>query len=128
LNCLILGAVGIVPKNYGEANLNQALARISLKDKEMTRYVAMFLVSSIPQEILHVLGSSRTVQPGLKMSDIKNIVIPLPQKKEREQIDSIIANFSQILIHLKSKKSKLEMIKKGLMQKLLTGKIRVKTN
>lgn len=122
----VLGTVGIVPPDYGEANLNQALARISLKNQGFVKFVAMFLASNIPQEILHVVGSSRTVQPGLKLSDIKKLKIPLPQKKEQEKIISSIANIDYKLNIHKQEKLYLTNIKKSLMQKLLTGQILLK--
>ena len=122
----ILGMVGILPINYGPANLNQALARITLKNKNMIPYVATFLSSKIPQQILNVVGSGRTVQAGLKLSDIKNLEIPIPPLNEQQKIMSVLSNSNSYFENLKSKKSRLESLKKGLMQKLLTGEIRVK--
>lgn len=122
----ILGVVGVVPVGYGPANLNQALARITLKDLNIVPFVAMFLSSKVPQGILSIVGSGRTVQAGLKMSDIKNLIIPIPPKKELEEIirkisllDLWHANELNIL-------SNYQYLKKGLMQNLITGKIRVK--
>jgi len=121
----ILGMIGMVPIDYGPANLNQALARITLKDKNMIPYIASFLSSKIPQQILNVKGSGRTVQAGLKLSDIKNLEIPIPPLNEQQKIMSTLSNSNSHLNDLKSKKSNLERLKKGLMQNLLTGKIRV---
>ena len=121
----ILGMLGIVPENYGPANLNQALARITLKDKESVFYIASFLASKIPQQILNVVGSGRTVQAGLKLSDIKNLKIPLPPLPEQQQIASILSNIDAQINSQTQYKEKLERLKKSLMQKLLTGEVRV---
>ena len=121
----ILGMLGIVPENYGPANLNQALARITLKDKESVFYIASFLASKIPQQILNVVGSGRTVQAGLKLSDIKNLKIPLPPLPEQQQIASILSNIDAQINSQTQYKEKLERLKKSLMQKLLTGAVRV---
>ena len=121
----ILGMLGIVPENYGPANLNQALARITLKDKESVFYIASFLASKIPQQILNVVGSGRTVQAGLKLSDIKNLKIPLPPLPEQQQIASILSNIDAQINSQTQYKDKLERLKKSLMQKLLTGEVRV---
>lgn len=121
----ILGMIGIMPKNYGPANLNQALARITLKDEKMVQYVAIFLSSKVPQQILHVVGSGRTVQTGLKLSDIKNLWIPIPPLKERQKIVSILSSNDSLIESRAQYKEKLERLKKSLMQKLLTGQIRV---
>ena len=39
----VLGMIGIVPKDYGQANLNQALARITLKDKKIISKHATYI-------------------------------------------------------------------------------------
>jgi type I restriction enzyme, S subunit len=121
----VLGMIGIVPKDYGQANLNQALARITLKDKKIIPYVAAFLSSKIPQQILNVVGSGRTVQSGLKLSDIKNLEIPIPPLEEQQKIMSALSRTDSYFENLKSTKTELQILKQGLMQKLLTGEIRV---
>jgi restriction endonuclease S subunit len=52
----------------------------------MVQFVAAFLASIIPQQILSVVGSGRTVQAGLKMSDIKNLLIPIPSRDEVKRL------------------------------------------
>jgi type I restriction enzyme S subunit len=47
---------------------------------------------------------------------------------EQQKIASILSTADEKLENLQSKKSQYEQLKKGLMQKLLTGKIRVKVN
>ncbi|MDM8516344.1 restriction endonuclease subunit S [Desulfobacterales bacterium HSG16] len=58
---------------------------------------------------------------------IVDYLIPLPHKTEQEGIASILSKVDEKIEILQSKKSKHETLKKGLMQQLLTGKIRVKT-
>ncbi len=122
----VLGRIGIMPIDYGSANLNQALARITLKDKKILPFVALFLSSKISQQILNVIGSGRTVQAGLKLSDIKNLEIPIPPLQEQTKIASILSGIDAYIQKNMQYKEKLERLKKGLMQNLLTGQIRVK--
>jgi len=61
----------------------------------------------------------------LTLQLIKLIKIPLPSLKEQQKIASILSNIDAKIIYLESIKSQLEILKKGLMQKLLTGQIRV---
>lgn len=51
--------------------------------------------------------------------------IKIPENWEQQKITSIISKVDDKLNDLESKKTNLEILKKGLMQKLLTGKIRV---
>ena len=65
-------------------------------------------------------------QPNLNTQIIKDIIFPLPKVNEMKRITDIFeAVDSQIIIEIKIKKV-LELLKKGIMQQLLTGKIRVK--
>ena len=54
-----------------------------------------------------------------------NLLVPIPKIDEQEKIATIISNTeSQLLLEIQQKSS-LENLKKGLMQKLLTGQLRV---
>ena len=63
---------------------------------------------------------------GLNFEQIKSFKIPLPPLSEQQQIASILSNVDTQIQKEKLHKSNLEQLKKGLMQKLLTGQIRVK--
>jgi type I restriction enzyme, S subunit len=58
--------------------------------------------------------------------ELKKILIPIPSKEEQENIARLLKKFDNKFDLLKCKKSEYTELKKGLMQKLLTGKIRVK--
>jgi type I restriction enzyme S subunit len=55
-----------------------------------------------------------------------NIKIALPKINEQIKIASILSNVDKIIESCVFKNEKLKLLKKGLMQQLLTGKIRVK--
>ena len=52
--------------------------------------------------------------------------IPLPNLDEQKKIALIFSNIDSLIQVQQKYKSKLETLKQGLMQKLLTGEIRVK--
>ncbi|PUU87664.1 restriction endonuclease subunit S [Halanaerobium sp.] len=58
---------------------------------------------------------------------IKNLNIPVPPIKEQKKIASILSSVDDKIKKEEEYKAKLERLKKGLMQKLLTGEIRVNT-
>lgn len=68
-----------------------------------------------------------TKQQNLSEDTLKFVDIPIPSDGEQKKIVSILSKFDSKLEILKIQKTKYEKIKKGLMQKLLTGSIRVKT-
>lgn len=59
-------------------------------------------------------------------SDLSSVKIPYPPLEEQEKIGKILNCYDEELQLLNSKLEKLKEQKKGLMQKLLTGQIRVK--
>jgi type I restriction enzyme S subunit len=65
-------------------------------------------------------------QKTMSLKNIKRLRIFLPTLIEQERIASILRTTDSTIMNLESKKSYLEKLKKGLMQKLLTGQIRVK--
>ena len=64
--------------------------------------------------------------PSLSVSNIHNIKVLVPPLEEQKQIAEILSTVDQKIENLKAKKEASEELKKGLMQKLLTGEVRVK--
>jgi len=62
-------------------------------------------------------------QPLITQSIVNGISIPVPQKSEQRIIVDIESNIDKYLELLKTKKQKLQRIKQGLMNELLTGKV-----
>ena len=60
------------------------------------------------------------------MGEINRLKIALPDLEEQRKIASILSSVDTQIGEYENKKNKLEELKKGLMQQLLTGKIRVK--
>ena len=121
-----VGAVNQVPDWIEEANITQTTARISCdENKTGPRFVLYFLGSEIgrKQSSKHSKGSA---QPGLNLDVVEKFFIPLPKLGEQQKIVSVLSNVDYKIQKLELDKSGFEALKKGLMQKLLTGQIRVK--
>jgi len=65
-------------------------------------------------------------QQNLNVKMIEKMPLVLPPLSEQKEIASILTSIDQRLEAEKAKKAQLETLKKGLMQQLLTGKLRVK--
>jgi type I restriction enzyme S subunit len=70
--------------------------------------------------------SAKTTIDSVRMDMIAKMLIPIPDIKEQRKIASILSIVDSQIQNRQEQRSKLETLKKGLMQKLLTGKIRVK--
>jgi len=68
----------------------------------------------------------RTTFEEIKTSHIKNKLLVWPRHEERRKIIEILSTLDKKLQIERNEKTKLERIKQGLMDLLLTGKIRVK--
>lgn len=64
-------------------------------------------------------------QPYIKNSEFKEMKFAIPSIEEQKQIAKILMSVDIQIEKYENKKGKLEELKKGLMQQLLTGKIRV---
>jgi type I restriction enzyme S subunit len=123
-----LGYPAVVPSNPKFRYLhNQRLGKIIIKDhNRLYELFLYYLLSSneYRQEILaSATGSTvRHTSPGR----IKSFKFYLPPFKDQQKIASILLQVDRLMQKQLSKRYDIVNLKKGLMQKLLTGKIRVK--
>ena len=106
----------------GNALLNQRVGRI-LKIKEISIPFLSFTLLKELKEI-EVRTSSTTVK-HLSHSDINKIEMPLPNFEKQNHIATILTDMDADIYALEKKLNKIKQIKQGMMQTLLTGKIRL---
>lgn len=119
-----LGIVGKVPESLNNANLTEnadKLTNIKI-DKE---YLYQVLISDIIQKEIEK-EKTTNAQPKLALTRIKNFRIPVPSNRNEIKKIALILSTWDKAIELKEKliEQKKEL-KKGLMQKLLTGEVRL---
>ncbi|TDA39207.1 MAG: hypothetical protein DSO07_10755, partial [Thermoproteota archaeon] len=68
----------------------------------------------------------KTTTPSIRKSEVKKLKIPCPSLSEQQKIVEILLAIDKKLEIGRKEKVKLERIKQGLMDLLLTGKIRVR--
>ncbi|KAF2961353.1 restriction endonuclease subunit S [Fervidobacterium sp. 2310opik-2] len=115
------GQVGIV-KDILTAN--QAVLALNILDKLRLfhEYLYYFLSKFIPMILSQLQGSG---QPNLSKNIVDNTFISLPPLPEQQRIASVLSQIDEVIEKEEAYKEKLERIKKGLMEDLLTGKVRV---
>jgi type I restriction enzyme S subunit len=70
--------------------------------------------------------SESSAQPGLSVSKVMKLQLAFPKKfTEQAAIAEVLSSMDEELIMLESKLSKARQIKQGMMQELLTGRIRL---
>ena len=106
----------------GNALLNQRVGRV-LKIKEISIPFLSFTLLKELKEI-EVRTSSTTVK-HLSHFDINKIEMPLPNFEKQNHIATILTDMDADIYALEKKLNKIKQIKQGMMQTLLTGKIRL---
>ena len=103
-----------------------SIAILRPKKEILNPYFTKYVLQS--EVILgRILGArTGTALRRIILKDLRKITIPIPQLKEQQKIISILSTFDLSLKNYNNYKLKIENLKKGLMQQLLTGKIRVK--
>lgn len=62
---------------------------------------------------------------GISKSALKNLLVPIPPNSEQEHITDVLCTIDKEIETLKEKLAKAKQIKEGMMQDLLTGKVRL---
>jgi type I restriction enzyme S subunit len=101
------------------------LAMNSITDKVVNDYIYFYLKLVTRKIISFSQGSG---QPNLSKGIIDSVNISIPPLEEQKQIAEILTTVDDKIDILEKKKSEIKDIKKGLMQQLLIGKIRVNLN
>ena len=118
-----IGRVDVVPEHFS-GNISRDLARIRTGRGISAQYVRYMIDSPHSQVRLRaaVVGTTR---PELSINVLKRILVPLPPSDEQKRVAEIAALQRSRLQSEASILEKLRVIKKGLMQDLLTGRVRV---
>lgn len=100
------------------------VAMVRVLEKYNSKYIFYFLQSSIIRNLI----SNLATQVGttfLKTTSILNFSMLLPTKEEQESIAQILTDMDKEIEGLEEKLEKYKQIKQGMMEELLTGKIRL---
>ena len=125
-NLLVATRVGI-----GKAAINRIDIAISqdltgvIVDKKKTTPEFLYWYLANNQAKLKSLAQGSTIK-GVLRSDLARLKLPLPPISEQKKIAEILSAVDENIALEKERKAKLEKVKKGLMNDLLTGKKRVK--
>lgn len=121
-----IGRCCVVPLGFGEANVNQHVCIIRLKEShEMpSQYVSYFISMPIGQNQIDMLNAGSNRQ-GLNYRQVRAIIMPWPNREEQHQIASYLKMIDEAIEKIDLNRLKLEHMKSGLMDDLLSGKVRV---
>lgn len=102
----------------------RARQKVELLDFEYCKYA--FQSYSIRNQMR--LNSKFTTRAGISGESLNRILIAIPSRSEQQSIAKSISSIDLRILSLSKSKQAKVLIKKALMQDLLTGKVRVKLN
>ena len=115
-----VGKLAIAPFDIA---ISQDITGVILdSEKALPGYIYWYLNFKSNRLISIIQGTSIN---GLLREDLESIEVPLPPLSEQKQIAVILSSFDEEIEKETNHREQLETLKKGLMQVLLTGKIRV---
>lgn len=118
------GRLNLADKEYC---IGRGLAAIrGLKNTTYTKWLYYQYVQN-QDDIYNIASGGGSTFPNINQDLLRKMLLPFPKFEEQHQIALILSNVDFQIQKQQEYKSKIETLKKGLMQKLLTGKIRVKT-
>ncbi len=96
----------------------------TIEESENYSIEFMFYLLQLLQEKIYKMQTGGA-QPHIHPSDLNPILIPVPSKDEQIEIAIIFSDMEAEIKALETKLEKFKKVKLGMMQNLLTGKIRL---
>ncbi|MDM8535945.1 restriction endonuclease subunit S [Desulfobacterales bacterium HSG17] len=116
----------LYPENYSKAMVTPDVIKASLDHNKINPYFAMYSYNcpSTNKRLLKLTkGGTR---PRITLNEFYALKLPFPSLEEQNHIADILRSFDIKIELLNSELAQLQTLKKGLMQDLLTGAVRVK--
>lgn len=126
---IIFGKIGTIGKPkvlplFSKHPFTLSANIILIKPHECPDFVYWSLISSYVEDQVN-LAIHSTSQPAFGMQKIRDLDILTPLPEERDRITSKLDKLNKVVQSEKNKLSKYQSLKTGLMQDLLSGKVRV---
>lgn len=118
-----VGNVGLYPGSV-TAFCGGAIGITRFRNEQDAEWVYNYMSSPDGQSQIQYVTKGGA-QATVTIADIRNFKIPTPEKGERDAISGILENMDHEIEALEQKLAKYRQVKQGMMQQLLSGKIRL---
>jgi len=120
-----IGKCAIVPKNISKGIMDSHLIRLQINKQKYSKNLLMYLIEEyypIKQQVINL--SVGGIMQGLSSTIIKKLQFPSPKLDEQDRIVNQLKLVDKSITQEYATKNKLLSLKHGLMEDLLTGKVR----
>ena len=120
-----IGRCAVLPSDFTEGNVNQHVCIIRPRPSLNPHYLCHYLNAETGQRQIEKFQAGGN-REGLNFQQIRSFDVPVPSFSEQGKIASILGSIDEKLAVLSVKAIRYQTVKRGLMQKVLTGEWRVK--
>lgn len=120
-----VGRVILLDRKFKAANINQHIARIRVIDSEVSPAFVFYWLSQ--PTVRHYYSTITTGQayPQISLKQVRETVVPIGSFAEQTAIAAVLSDMDTDLAALEARRDKTRALKQGMMQELLTGRIRL---
>ena len=120
-----VGRVVRLPAEFAFGNINQHIARIRVSSISSSGEYVFQQLSQ--QKFVKYFNSIVTGQayPQISLRQVREAVLPFPSLKEQYAIAAVLSDMDAEIQTLEARLAKARAVKEGMMQNLLTGRVRL---
>lgn len=118
-----IGRLAVVSRYEDNYTFQRSVGILRFKNDVPNYYYQLFQTAWFQNELRK--KENRGAQGGVYLGELGKIRITLPEKKERERITTVLETWDRGIEKLKRKIEIKKSVKKGLMQSLLSGNLRL---
>jgi len=120
------GTCAILPENHSVGIIAGNCLKISTNPEVCNNYFLLNVLHYLYTKTGLVDIKTETAQPAISLKNLKTLKFLLPPLNEQHRIAAVLQACDEEIELLEQKLVALKRQKQGLMQKLLTGQVRVK--
>lgn len=120
-----VGRVVLLPLSVPSANINQHIARIRIRaESAFAPFIFHHLTQRCVREHFCSIVTGQAY-PQISLKQVRDATILLPSLREQMAIASVLTDMDDDIELIEEKLEKVKQVKGGMMQQLLTGRIRL---
>lgn len=121
-----IGRCCYYPPEQGRANVNQhvCIIRYEAPSESTAIFLSAFLASDYGQRQIKALNAGGN-REGLNYQQVRAMTLAYPPLPEQEQIATVVVKAAEVGRDLSQQHAKMQLLRAGLMQDLLTGRVSV---
>ncbi len=121
-----VGRVAVLPEDFPDCIVGTSVTYYRLNENMLDRFFFSYVLQSNFIKKQYGTDMDQTTRQQFSIQKQATLKIPLPKLAEQKKISTNLLNLDLEIHNEQKHKFKLNTLKKGLMQKILTGQIRVK--